>query len=80
MSEHSQKLKEQMNFFDYIYPWISREINELKNTNDTSYRLMLEMKASIGLQNEIIGQYKGKIQRIEQFLIKRGLIELLGKE
>ena len=75
-----EKLKQQMTFFDYIYPCLTRRIDRLEQSlNGMNHRLFeyaLERKHLL----EHVNQYKKKIQRIEQFLIKHGLIKLLKKE
>ena len=73
----NELLKQQLQFFDYIYPTISRQIDELKkeqaNINSHVLHLIEEKKYWM----ETINQYKKKIQRIEQFIIENGLIKLL---
>lgn len=78
--ERDEKLKQQLSFFDYIYPQISARLSELeKNNKKIEQELLLQINEK---QNLIltIEQYKKKIQRIEWFLIKKGVIELLGED
>jgi hypothetical protein len=77
--EIADKLKTQMTFFDYIYPNISRRLDTLEKENDARYRQILTLQQEKNFMQLMVKQYKTKIQRIEQFLIERGLIELLGK-
>lgn len=75
-----QKLRKQLDFFDYIYPSMQRNIDtltsEVKNLNMEN----LELIDKVERLKLDVRQYKAKIQRIEQFLIKKGLIKLLGEE
>ena len=80
MNDEEKKLKEQLNFIDYIYPDLSRRLNDLQRESDNIVRHMFDVDSQIKNQNRIIEQYKKKIQRIEQFLIKHGFIKLLSKE
>jgi uncharacterized coiled-coil DUF342 family protein len=76
---YDEKLKEQLTFFDYIYPSISRQLDEVRQACDRNHQHLLGLEEERKTQRELIDQYKKKIQRIEQFLIELGLIELLGK-
>ena len=73
-------LKQQLKFIDYIYPSLSQQIDDLKNGHECLNRRIIELIEERKYWIETIGQYKNKIQRIEQFLINHGLIKLLGKE
>lgn len=81
MDEERLKMREQLKFFDYIYPSISRQLDEIRKSCEHNYQIMLEINEERKSQRELIEQYKKKIQRIEQFLIEHGLISLLrGKK
>jgi len=72
--------KDQATFFDRIYPSISQRLNSLEKENITIKSQMFELHMERKELNNMINQYKKKIQRVEQFLIKHGLIKLLTKE
>lgn len=72
-----KKLKDQLNFFDYIYPSISRQLDELKKSCHCNEIRIIELHHERKSQGLLINQYKKKIQRIEQMLIEHGLIDLL---
>lgn len=80
MSDHDKKLKEQLEFFDYIYPHISRTLDEVRKQCDLNFKHMVIMQEERKQEKLMIEQYKGKIQRIEQLLIEHGLIKLLGRK
>lgn len=75
-----EKLKQQMTFFDYIYPSLSQRIDSLEkavnNLNHKNLETILQRKHLI----EHVDQYKRKIQKIERFLIENGLIKLLNQK
>lgn len=77
MDEERLKMREQLKFFDYVYPSISRQLDEIRKSCENNYQRMLEINEERKSQRELIEQYKKKIQRIEQFLIEHGLISLL---
>jgi len=77
IDEERLKMREQLKFFDYIYPSISRQLDDIRKSCENNYRRILEINEERKAQRELIEQYKKKIQRIEQFLIKHGLINLL---
>ena len=77
MSEDSDKFAEQAKFFDYIYPSISRKLDDLERKLSMHPYQISDLKSQINIQNLTIDQYKKKIQRIEQMLIKLGLLGLL---
>ena len=79
MINDEEKLKQQLTFFDYIYPRISSSIDDLKQGHKNLSGRMLRLEEERKYLIEMIYQYKKKIQRIEQFLIENGLIKLLGK-
>ena len=79
MSDIEDKLREQMTFFDYIYPLISRRLGDIESKCENIWRHQLRMMEESKYEKLMIEQYKGKIQRIEQFLLEHGLIRLLGK-
>jgi hypothetical protein len=72
--------KEQCDFFYYIYPSISRKLDEIDKKHSYYERVLIDIKEERKSILELVNQYKKKIQRIELFLIKKGLIELLGKD
>lgn len=72
--------KDQANFFDYIYPSISRRLDELEKKDNAKMHMLLEIRLERDELKKMVNQYKKKIQRIEQFLIEHGLIKLLTKE
>lgn len=78
--ETEKKLSVQMEFFDYIYPSISRQLDELRKQQDLNFRKISNLIQDKKQDKLVIEQYKGKIQRIEQFLIEHGLISLLGNK
>lgn len=80
MSDHDKKLKEQLEFFDYIYPHISRTLDEVKRQCNLNFERIVIMQEERKQEKLMIEQYKGKIQRIEQLLIEHGLIKLLGRK
>lgn len=80
MNDSEEKIKQQMEFFDYIYPSISRRIDDLEKRVNRNWDNILMLNAERDQYREIIEQYKKKIQRIEQLLIEHGLINLLGKK
>lgn len=72
-----EKLKQQMTFFDYIYPSMSRRLDELETDNRLLNDRQCRLSAELEIAKDHFFQYKKKIQRIEQFLIEKGLIKLL---
>ena len=79
MSEDSDQHAQQAKFFDYIYPSISRRLDDLERKLSMHPAQLMNLKTQINFQNLTIDQYKKKIQRIEQLLIENGLIGLLKK-
>lgn len=75
-----RELQEQLNFFDYIYPRISSQLDSLEKSQKSLNNRILCLEEERKYLLEHITQYKKKIQRIEQFLIENGLIKLLGKK
>lgn len=76
----SSVTEEQGKFFDYIYPSISRRLDELERNHLNNYRLIVDLKSERKVMKQDVLQYKKKIQQIEQLLINNGLIHLLTKE
>ncbi len=75
----NRNIEEQVNFFDYIYPRISSQLDNLSKEQEFLNKRMLAIEEERKHLFETIDQYKRKIQRIENFLIEKGLIHLLGK-
>lgn len=72
-----ENIKQQLTFFDYIYPKISSRLDELEKDNKLLYRKQCDLCSELEINKTHFIQYKKKIQRIEQFLIENGLIKLL---
>ena len=67
----------QANFFDRVYPSISQRLYDLERAQSSHANNERDFRHDIRMMELTIEQYKGKIQRIEQLLIKHGLIHLL---
>lgn len=57
-STNEEKIRQQLTFFDYIYPSISRSIDDLKNESKSHALQIYDLKNQIKFQNENINQYK----------------------
>jgi len=75
----NRTIDEQVAFFDYIYPQISRRLDDLERSNVSLNNRLLAIEEERKQLLLHVEQYKKKIQRVEQFLIEQGLIKLLGK-
>lgn len=69
--------QDQATFFDRIYPSISQRLQSLEDDRKYTNFHIIELKHEIKVMNEIVKQYKKKIQKIEQLLIEHGLKNLL---
>lgn len=69
--------RDQAVFFDRIYPSISQRLYDLEIEQKHYHYEMVELNSKIQLMNLTVEQYKKKIQKIEQILIKRGLKSIL---
>jgi hypothetical protein len=76
----NRTIDEQVAFFDYIYPRMSMRLDELEKFNRSNESRLIEIQEERKHLLLEVSQYKKKIQRIEQFLIEKGLINLLGKK
>ena len=76
----NRTIEEQVVFFDYIYPRMSSQLDNLTKGQESLNRRILSIEEERKYLILTIEQYKNKIQRIEQFLIENGLIHLLGKK
>ena len=69
--------EDQAKFFDRIYPQISQRLHSLENESKIHHYQLTELRSEIKVMNLTVEQYKKKIQKIEQALIKEGLSNIL---
>lgn len=69
--------KDQATFFDRIYPSISKRLDSLETEKINNHYKTKELESEIQIMQLTVDQYKKKIQKIEQLLIKRGLMSIL---
>ena len=69
--------KDQSTFFDRMYPTISQRLHDLEIDQKSKHYEITRLKAEIKVMNLTVEQYKKKIQKIEQMLIKSGLKSIL---
>ena len=67
----------QTTFFDRIYPSISQRLHDLESDQKNKHYQLTELRSQIRIMELTVEQYKKKIQKIEQLLIKRGLKNIL---
>ena len=69
--------KDQATFFDRIYPSISRRLHDLETDQKDKHYRITELRSQIRMMELTVEQYKSKIQKIEQALIRKGLKSVL---
>lgn len=74
-----EKIKNQLLFLEKIFPSIDKKLKDNEREIELLNNRLNSMISSREKEKEYFYQYKGKIQRIEEFLISNGLIKLLGK-
>lgn len=74
-----EKIKNQLLFLEKIFPSIDKKLKYNEREIELLNNRLNSMISSREKEKEYFYQYKGKIQRIEEFLISNGLIKLLGK-
>jgi ADP-glucose pyrophosphorylase len=73
------RLKEQLAFFDYIYPELSRRINNLESENSYNQKILNKALDETRQIKHEFKQYKNKVKRIENYFLQLGIISSLGK-
>ena len=66
-------------FIDKVYLDFSNRLQSLERKDDYLAMKIEQYKEELTKLHHELRQYKGKIQRIEQFLIENGLIRLVKK-
>ena len=74
-----EKIKNQLLFLEKIFPSFDKKLKDNEREIELLNNRLNSMISSREKEKEYFYQYKGKIQRIEEFLISNGLIKLLGK-
>lgn len=64
-------------FFDRIYPELSMRIHQLESDRNLHLNMILGLREQVYDMNNCNAQYKNKVKKIEQMLIKAGLLHLL---